>query len=96
MKKKDKFTKTEFVIYKAVMAFNNQGKYPSHQQIYDAIERNFPSLRYAHESISRVTRHMVEFGQLIKTGDGFKVPMALFDEKAKCIEEQKFLQGWTQ
>ena len=95
MSKNDRFTKTEFVIYKVVLAFNNRNLFPTHQQIYEAVSRNFPEIPYAHETISRVTRRMVEFGNLIKHKEGFQVPIALRTDKSTNIEEQHFLKEWS-
>lgn len=85
----------EFIIYKTTMAFNNMDTNPNHEQISQAIQKQFPQMHYPATTISRTTRRMVEHTELIKTGEGYRVPIVVKTTLPKKLEEQRFLKQFV-
>lgn len=89
-------SKLEFAIYKTILAFNAKGHLPDHEDVRRNLVERFPEMQhYAHETISRTTRKMVERGAIQKREtwdgsrrvEGFKVPISL-DDRSKALENQ--------
>jgi hypothetical protein len=81
----------EFIIYKTILAYNNQNVNPNRMQIERAINKQYPKLHYATESINTTTRFMVEHEKIKEQGSGFMVPITMPTSRIKQMEQHRFL-----